>query len=243
MKLHRKLARLFDYELIKRKKHPTSHTHTINLINRYNINLVLDVGANTGQFGAMLREEGYRGEIHSFEPVTKTFQQLSARAAGDSLWHVHQMALGDAPGELVINVTESSDLSSFLDPNDFGGKKYEHIAVSSRETVAVGTVDDFVAALGQGGDGKNILLKMDTQGYDLNVMRGAEKSLPRIVAVLSELSLIPIYTQMPDYLEALRVYTNLGFAVTGLYPISRNDDFTVIEMDCMLVNESKIKPR
>jgi len=235
MKLHNKIAGVFGYELIKRRKHPSSASHVINLIRRQSIDVVLDVGANSGQFGAMLRDGGYGGEIHSFEPVAQTFAALRQRAASDGAWHTHNLALGDVQGEQVINVSASSDLSSFLAPNAFGEQKYADIAVSATQTVLVERLDAFLSARPELFADRNIFLKMDTQGYDLNVLRGADKVLDRIDVLLSELSLIPIYTDMPDYLEALRLYRDYGFVLTGLYPISRREDFSVIEMDCMFI--------
>jgi hypothetical protein len=77
---------------------------------------------------------------------------------------------------------------------------------------------------------------MDTQGYDLKVFEGALNAIGYITGILSEISLIPIYSGMPHYLESLGKYEEYGFVVTGLYPISRKDNFSVIEMDCMLIN-------
>lgn len=98
MKLHRKIARQFGYELIKLNKHPTANAHIINLINACEIDLVLDVGANRGQFGKTLRQEGYRGEIHSFEPVSATFEHLKESCLDDLNWFAHKLAMGDACG-------------------------------------------------------------------------------------------------------------------------------------------------
>ena len=96
MKLHHKIAKAFGYDLVRRKKHPTSSTHIMNLINQYRIDLVLDVGANQGQFGKMLRYEGYKGEIHSFEPVSRTFERLGEACFKDQKWFAHKLAMGDA---------------------------------------------------------------------------------------------------------------------------------------------------
>lgn len=243
MKLHHKIARALGYDLIRRKKHPCIDTHTINLIHHHGIDLVLDVGANAGQFGAMLRAEGYGGELHSFEPVAATFAKLEEASAGDSRWHIHRLALGDGVGELVINVAESSDLSSFLNPNAFGAERYGQIAATARETVAVSTVDVFLAAQVPDWQRRTILLKMDTQGFDLQVVRGAAASLPFIRALVSELSLIPIYEGMPDYLAVLAAYQAEGFAVSGLFPISRRADLAVVEMDAVLVNTARGQAR
>ena len=236
MKLHNKIARLFGYEMIKRKKQPTLNTHLINLINRHAIELVLDVGANFGQFGTMLRNEGYKGEIHSFEPVSKTFESLSAKCSGDHRWFVHQVAMGDVCGEKTIHVTESSDLSSFLEPNDFGKEEFKPIKVISEEAVEVSTIENFLTTHVTDCDKRRILLKMDTQGYDLTVFKGALKVMDRIVCILSELSVAPIYSNMPHYVDSLMEYEEYGFVVCGFYPVSRKDDLSLIEFDCTLLN-------
>jgi len=236
MKLHRKIAKLFGYELIKTRKHPSTNSHMINLINHYDIDLVIDVGANNGQFGRMLRAEGYQGDIHSFEPVSSTFNELKRSCESDDKWFIHQIALSDEVGQAEVNVTESSDLSSFLEPNEFGKSKYEKIKVLRTETVELNTLENFLKENIPDVAKRKIFLKMDTQGYDLKVFKGAEGVFDNIYCVLSEISLISIYSGMPHYLDALKIYEDAGFIVTGLYPISRKKDLSVIEMDCMLVN-------
>lgn len=240
MKLHKKIAKLFGYELIKRSKQPTSSSHIINLINHYKIDIVLDVGANQGQYGRMLREEGYAGEIHSFEPVTKTFEYLYNACINDNSWFAHKFAMGDTCGEETVHITESSDLSSFLKPNDFGKEKYKKIKISDTETVEISTIESFLTNHVKELDRRRILLKMDTQGYDLNVFKGALNAIHHIDCILSEISLIPIYSGMPHYLDVLREYEEHGFAVTGLYPISRNKNLSVIEMDCVLISKKML---
>ena len=84
--------------------------------------------------------------------------------------------------------------------------------------------------------GRRILLKMDTQGYDLNVFKGASKYYANIACLLTEISLQQIYQKMSDYHETLSFYESKGFAVSGLYPVSRQKDSSVIEMDCFMIN-------
>ena len=240
MKLHRKIAQIFGYELIKRNKHPTLSPHIINLINHYKIDLVLDVGANDGQFGNMLRTEGYKREIHSFEPVSQSFEKLQKNCLRDEKWFVYKLAMGAANGKDTINVTEASDMSSFLTPNKFGGKEFKKLNVVQREMVEIETIDGFLSRQITDFNKRRIFLKMDTQGYDLKVLEGSLNAIDCIVCILSEISLIPIYSGMPHYLDALRKYEEYGFVVTGLYPISRNKkNLSVIEMDCTLINRKK----
>lgn len=237
MKLHRKIAKLFGYELIKRKKNPTTASHIINLINQYHIDTVLDVGANQGQFGRMLREEGYRKEIHSFEPVSRPFEHLQANCLHDSHWFAYKLAMSDACGDALIYVSKSSDLSSFLSPNEFGKEKYEKIKITETEQVKLETIDTFIPQIIENLDKRNTFLKMDTQGYDIKVFKGGLKSIQYFAFILSELSLTPIYSGMPHYLEALKTFEDYGFIISGLYPISRKKDLSVVEMDCILLNK------
>jgi FkbM family methyltransferase len=240
MKPYRKIAKIFGYELIKRSKHPTLSPHIINLINHYKIDLVLDVGANYGQFGKMLRDEGYKGEIHSFEPVSHSFDNLQKTCINDEKWFVHKLAMGAADGKGTINVTDASDMSSFLNPNAFGEGKFEKINVVHREMVEIETIDGFLLKEITDFNKRRIFLKIDTQGYDLKVLEGSLNAIDYIVCILTEISLIPIYSGMPHYLDALRKYEEYGFVVTGLYPVSRDKkNLSVIEMDCALINSKK----
>ena len=83
---------------------------------------------------------------------------------------------------------------------------------------------------------RRIFLKMDTQGFDLEVFAGASQSLGRIRCLLSELSMTPVYDGMPHYLTSLVAFEEKGFVMSGLYPVNRNKDLSFIEVDCMLVN-------
>jgi FkbM family methyltransferase len=237
MKPLRSLSQALGYELIKEKKSPSLRSHLKNVFDRYRIDVVLDVGANLGQFASMIRQAGYCGHIYSFEPVTASFERLSAAARGDDRWQVFKLGLGDRQARMAINLSKSSDLNSLLTANDYGKTRYPKIEASAQETIEIDTLDHFFAGRDLPGDAR-IFLKMDTQGYDLKVFEGAGTLLGRVPALLSELSLIPIYEQAPHWLDVLARYERGGFRVSGLYPVSRNPDLSVIEVDCVLVNKN-----
>jgi FkbM family methyltransferase len=242
MKLHRILAKAAGYEMTKYSKHPSSRSHMINLINHYEIDLVLDVGANVGQFGKILRQEGYKGEIHSFEPASTSYKLLKEASQKDDQWFIHKRAMAEQKGELELNLAESSDLSSFLPANDFGKAKYKKIVACTTETVDVSTISHFLKNNINDYQKRRIFLKMDTQGYDLKVFTGALDVIDCIDFILSEISFIPIYDGMPRYLETLQTYEQYNFIISGLYPISRKKDLSVVEMDCMMLNKSRLIP-
>src|SRR5215831_3678983 len=79
-------------------------THRMQLIEKYAIDLVLDVGANTGQFARQLRQYGYTGRIVSFEPLRAALLQLQTQAARDPAWEVWPYALGDTVTKQSLNI-------------------------------------------------------------------------------------------------------------------------------------------
>jgi FkbM family methyltransferase len=198
------------------------------------IDCVLDVGANHGQFGNQLRDIGYKGWIVSFEPVRGTFKDLSIQAAARPPWRVFQYALGSENGQAEINLSESDYLTSFLTP--LGPTKVlPHNRVVGKEAVEVRRLDSIFDECLAGIDARNIYLKIDTQGFDIEVLRGAEGALPQIKGAQTEVSFIPIYHGMPRHIESIREFEARGFRVVDFMPVSRDDgDLLMMEMDCIL---------
>lgn len=226
------LARSFGVDILSlaySKDYIYTH-HLKEMLERHRIETVLDIGANIGGYGIDLRKIGYTGAIHSFEPVTAPFKILQAKAAGDAKWHVHQYAFGDADTTAEINVMAGSELCSFLTP-DGGGPR---MTVTQTETVQVRRLDSFEEPV----DWSRTFVKIDTQGHDIAVMRGGAETLRKVPLMQSEVSFRPIYHGMPDFSQAIAHMKSLGFDVTGLFPVSRDDHRRVVEFDCMAVNSA-----
>jgi FkbM family methyltransferase len=237
MKLHKELARAFGWELQHiRKDQPTLETHLSQLLPKLGIDCVLDVGANQGQYGSMLRKAGYRGRIVSFEPVKASFDILKDRASRDPHWRVCHYALGAKAGTKTIHVSRSSVMASFLDATEYSHHQFpEGMPVVREEKVQIRTLDQVFAEATEGLKTPRVFLKMDTQGYDLQVFAGAKRSLPQVRGLQTEISIQAIYEKMPDYLQSLAVYTKTGFVMSGLYPVSRDKQtLALIELDCVM---------
>jgi FkbM family methyltransferase len=213
--------------------------HLKAVLEKYRIDLVIDVGANRGQFSQMLRDTGYKGDILSFEPVSSSFEILNRISKKDSKWKSIKLGLGDKTEQNNINVFDSTHFSSLLNPSNFGKEVFRQIESSRQEIIQIDTLDNILLQEGLLGN-RRIFLKMDTQGYDLNVFKGAKKSLNNIVGLLSEISFIPIYNNMPPYRQALEEFERNDFAVSGLFPVVRNTDLSIIEMDCVMVKRSAL---
>lgn len=174
------------------------------------IDVVLDVGANDGDFGREIRDEGYSGRIVSFEPNPAAFARLSAAIAHDPLWDAYQLGLGDKEGELRLSVASSDVLSSFKGTTGlFAGS--HHLDEVRAEMVQVIRLDTF---LGSNPDlVRRTYLKIDTQGFEMEVLRGLGIWLPKLVAVQAELGLVKTYQDEEDWLNVVLWMREQGFEV------------------------------
>ena len=198
------------------------------LLDDLKINLVLDVGANTGQYASDLRALGYEGAIRSFEPVERCFKRLEAEFSGDSGWRGWQLALGDQTTEMTINVVPTlTEMSSLLSPVE-GSSHLE------QEQVQVRRLDEIFEEVTTGVPEPRIFLKMDTQGYDLNVFEGAAGSLEWTQGLESELSVRPLYEGMKDYVQALSTYQAAGFILSHVSVVSRGAGGELMELNCFM---------
>ena len=161
------------------------------MLAQHEVDLVVDVGAADGGYGRSLRKFGYTGQIVSFEPLSQSFESLSNNIQGDPLWTAHHLALGTEAGEATINIASNQASSSFrpmLDSHRAAAPDVDYVA---QETVAVSRLDDvadeYVASA------RHPFLKVDTQGFEREVLVGGSKLVGRCVGLQLELSFIPLY--------------------------------------------------
>ena len=244
MRPHHKLANLLGYDLLKHKtKQATLESHLMVLFERLNIQVVIDVGANKGQYAQFLRKIGFNGSIISFEPVSSTYKILEQNSIHDDSWMVFNVGLGSKNETLKINVSTVSELASIHEPSQYGLKLFGDSMLSEKsETINVIQLDSFMDEHKQRLDiTGNCFLKMDTQGYDLEVFKGALGSLDSIVGLQSEIPLKSIYSSVQNYHDILKFYEANRFEISGVYPVSRDSDtFGLIEVDCVMVNKLKL---
>ena len=194
---------------------------TVQLLNHYKVDCVVDVGANNGGFASSIREVGYAGRIISFEPLCKPFEALKNAAARDDLWEVHQCAIGATTGTITINVSGNSGLSSSILPML---DSHSNAAPASRyidtETVNQDRLDSLIPKLGV-SDSDRTFIKIDVQGYEGAVLDGASELLgrPGTIGLQLELSLTPLYEGAMTYGEGLDRAGSLDMSLMGLSPV------------------------
>lgn len=220
--------------------------HLERVIERQRVDCVFDVGAYEGTFGRLLRSEvGYHGLIVSFEPQPDRYRSLVKAAAGDANWLTFEVALGAVSRRSSMNVARDAVFSSLLDPHsDRMPSNMASLNVATRQIeVAVERLDELVERTGLSSRMVRPMLKMDTQGYDLEVFEGARNIVARLVALQSEVSVIPIYMGVPSWQQAIATYTEAGFDLSGLFPVSHDDALRAVEFDAIFVRAPATVPR
>lgn len=189
----------------------------LKLFAHYGIDLVLDVGANCGQYAAYLRSIGYKGKIVCFEPLSSAYSDLRKLAEKDgNILLAPRMAMGDRDGEVALNVAANSESSSILQILDSHLQSEPGAKFVGIETVRLARLDmvaqDYIV------NTRGVFLKIDTQGYDSLVLQGATGIMPNIKGVQIELSLIPLYQGEQLYREMIDTIEALEFTLHDLNP-------------------------
>lgn len=211
----KKLFNLFGFHISKFNVISVPAYQIAQAIKAHNINVVFDVGANIGQFAQDLRMYGYTGKIISFEPLPQAYAILTKQAKRDGNWFVQpRCAVGAENGEIEINVAANSASSSILPMLS----SHENAAPESRYThkehVSLIMLDSVLEKYTTSTD--NILIKVDTQGYEWAVLDGATQALKQSKGVLLELSLVPLYKDQKLWHELIG---RLAVAHYSLYAI------------------------
>ena len=193
--------------------------------------LILDVGANEGQSIARFKKTFPSSIIHSFEPGRAAFQRLSEAAQAYSGVHLWNCAVGAATGEQVLFENTNTDMSSFFPLSTTGWGK-----VKGESLVKITSIDDFLKS---NGIGKVDILKSDTQGYDYEVLKGAEEAMQanRIGLIYFEFIFSDMYEKLPPFDRVFRHLIDRNFALVSMYDF-RHQDKLASFADMLFVNRS-----
>lgn len=213
----KRLLREAGFDLRRRSIQVSPDIQLGRILRHWEIDLVLDVGANAGQYGLALRELGYAGRIVSFEPLAAAHEGLQRAARGSPGWQVApRMAIGDADGDIEMHVAANSVSSSVLDMLPAHERAAPGSAYVAREKVALRRLDGVAGQYLAGA--RRALLKIDTQGYEDHVLTGAAGVLERITAIQTELTLVPLYSGQ-RLLDDMRARIEaMGFELFAIFP-------------------------
>lgn len=207
------------------------------LLASHNIDLVVDVGANEGQYARQLRALGYVGRIHSFEPMESAWRELTRHTSRDSQWTASRLALAESRGTTTLHVSGNSISSSILEMLP----RHEHNAPRSKyvcdEIVNLSRLDDEFPAIR--ADARNIWLKLDVQGYEDRVLAGSQNTLIAINIVQIELSLVQLYSGQLTFLPFCEYFEKRNFDLIGFEAgFQEPDSGVLLQVDALFKNRS-----
>jgi FkbM family methyltransferase len=176
------------------------------------INTIIDVGANDGGFAVMINKILPDAAIYSFEPIKDVFENLSRNTSAIKNIKLFNTALGEEETEKEFHINEFSASSSFLEMDKLHVQSFPYTAQNRKEKITVKKLDSFADAI----DFKpNVLLKLDVQGYELNVLKGALKILDRVNLIIMEVSFLELYNSQPLFHEVYQFLYEQGFNFSG----------------------------
>ena len=181
------------------------------------VDVLFDVRANAGQYANGIRSLGYEGQIVSFEPVATAFGELEVAAKNDPRWAVRHMGLGKAPGEAEINVSASSQSSSFLPMAQRHLDVFKGTDYTGTERIRIEALDSASAEFLRAS--ARAALKMDVQGYEMNVLRGGAEFLRRAVFVESELLFNELYHGQARVEQLIDTFYDAGLRLAWFEPV------------------------
>jgi FkbM family methyltransferase len=204
----RKVLQRLGYDVVSANR-PAAADARMRWIERLDIDLIADVGANKGQFVGWMRDRGYAARIISFEPQAEAFKACVQRWGGDPGWQGVHCALGETPGEIEMQLAANSVSSSILPMLQSHVTALPESHIVSSEKVKLSRLDHEVEKRLNGET--RLFLKIDTQGFEMPVLRGAGALMDRVRLIEVELSLVPLYAGQALLTEVWSNIEAMGF--------------------------------
>lgn len=222
------------YELVNKKKLTT--TNLLGL-KHLNINTIIDVGANRGQFLTTYLVHFPNANYFCFEPLSEEFRILQnlANKLGEKIVVVNS-ALGNIEGKIKFNRHEHSPSSSILTTTNYCNELFQQTKNQMEIEVDITTIDKYFGNI-LNEKHKNILLKIDVQGYELEVLRGAQKTLNMISACLLEINFTNLYNKQANFSDIYKLLNKMGFEYAGAMDQNFNNEGKLIFSDVLFAKE------
>ena len=212
------IKKIFDYfglRVVFKKYNLTAPERLILSLHHHNIDTILDVGANSGQFALDLLNLGYQGNIVSFEPLSEAYNQLYKNSKKYNKWTIHQKtAIGDFEGNIDINISKNSQSSSILEVTEKHLEAREDSLKIGIEKVKITKLDNIFQMYYKKNE--NFFLKIDCQGYEQKILDGAQQSLKNISGIHMEISFDNLYIDQPFWKNIINKVESLGFEIWNI---------------------------
>ncbi len=211
----KKFLKLNNIRILKISKNLNSFDILEKLITKYDIDCILDVGANEGQFAMKIRESGYQKKIISFEPLSLAYSKLLKNSYNDINWEIfRKIALGESNGHSVLNVSSYSPSSSILPFTTHHLQAKPKAIMTGIEKIEITKLDSLAEELNL--NSKTILLKIDAQGYESKILNGSNNVLNKCKIVFCEVSFKELYKGQELWTEILNFMLSKNFTIASI---------------------------
>ncbi|MFL5764360.1 MAG: FkbM family methyltransferase [Bacteroidia bacterium] len=209
-----------NFGILIRKYNPATseELRRIRLFGHYDIDLVFDIGANKGQYAKGIMDAGYKGRIVSFEPLSAVHAIIASEAKGSATWEVApRCAIGAKKEEIEIHISANSVSSTLLNMLDSHIEGAPESKIIGKEKVQVLPLDEIGGSYIK--NAKNLFLKIDVQGFEQEVLKGAQQMIAKAKGIEMEISLVPLYEGQDWLLPQILAYMEeKGFILTSIVP-------------------------
>ena len=211
------------------------------ILSNRKIDLVLDVGASTGNWASQLIDEGCASKIISFEPLSNSYRVLNSRCNEFPNWECHNFAIGDVIGQTSINISKNNESSSISKILNTHIEAFPESQIIREESIEIKTIDNFLQK--RPDLEGNIFAKVDVQGFEKKVLTGAKGSLNRISILQLEMGLEALYADEFLFCDWLKHLKSLHFHPVHIQnAFSHHETKRLLQVDCVFVNEKFAKP-
>lgn len=234
LRLYKLKEIMLDRFLIKGLLHGTAAgvEHQAVLKN-LDLDFILDVGANRGQFALISRKIFPDAIIHSFEPLSKPAEIFKQVFQQDQLITLHECALGREKTVREIHVTRDDDSSSLLAVNRVQSELFPGSVEVGKSSVLVMTLKE---AINIQEISSKAFLKIDVQGYEMEVLLGCEEALEKIAYIYVECSFVELYSGQPLAYEVISWLLNKNFSLCGVYNLCYTQRGIAVQGDFLFHN-------
>jgi FkbM family methyltransferase len=234
-----KLARVLQVPLWRRafRQHRVAasveHESVLKLLSP--LDLIVDIGANRGQFSLLARHCNPTAKIISFEPLPSPAETYRSVFAGDERVNLFQSAIGPEQGNVLIHISARDDSSSLLPISDLQAQTFSGTVEVGTTSVAVAPLTMFLAA---DDIVSQSLLKIDVQGYEYNALQGCQALLNRFTYIFCECSFVELYSGQHLAPAVISWLASRGFLIKGMYNAYYNSDGLAIQADFLFERQS-----
>jgi len=234
--LSNRFFKCFGYQIKSIQQLPSENL--LGITKRYDIRTILDAGANEGQFALWSRKFFPKASIYSFEPVESTFKKLQLIAKDSHRWDVFQVALSDTcedrqifhhinhPSSSSLHESTAEELTFFPETQE---KSLEHVSCITLDH----WLNKFNSLIKE-----DILLKLDVQGHETCVLKGAKDVLAMTSVVITEVIVGSLYREQARFVDIVHLLSESGFQFQGVLEHGFDQTGSVISLDAVFIKDS-----